>query len=101
MKTLDMFIKKEFKWLKDISKAIELMNENDYYVFIVSNQSRRWKRVLYRKECEIILHLWINEKLNKGAHIDEFVYSPYWNSKDIVLINIKNLENPKQECWII
>ena len=21
--------------------------------------------------------------------------------KDIVLINIKNLENPKQECWII
>ena len=88
--------KKEFKWFKDISKAIRLMNENDYYVFVVSNQSGIG-RGYYTEKSVNNLHLWINEKLNKkGAHIDEFVYSPYyWNSKRYCSYKYKKLRKPQ------
>jgi len=88
--------KAEFKWFKDIFKAIKLMNKNDYYVFIISNQSGIG-RGYYTEKSVNNLHLWINEELKKkGAHIDEFVYSPYyWKSKKYSSYKYKKLRKPQ------
>ena len=88
--------KTEFKWFQDIFKAIKLMNINDYYVFIISNQSGIG-RGYYTEKSVNNLHLWINEELNKkGAQIDEFVYSPYyWKSKKYSSYKYKKLRKPQ------
>ncbi len=88
--------KKEFKWFKDISKAIKLMNEHDHYVFIISNQSGIGRGYYTEKNVKE-LHSWINDELNKkSAYIDEFVFSPYyWKSKKYSSYEYKKLRKPQ------
>lgn len=69
---------KKFIWRKNIIKLIKYFNDNDYYIFIATNQSGVG-RGYYKEEDVIKLHTWINKKLKAhGAHIDEFFYAPYF-----------------------
>ena len=39
------------------------------------------------------LHSWVNEKLNlQGAHIDEFVYAPYFKNQKNILQKLNSGE---------
>lgn len=70
--------KNNFKWKKNIFKAIKLLNDNNYYVIIISNQSGIG-RSYYNKSDVDSLHCWINKKLNNyGAYIDKFYFAPYY-----------------------
>ena len=69
---------KKFMWRTSIIKLIKYFNDNDYYVFVATNQSGIG-RGFYKEENVIKLHYWINTQLkNHGAHIDEFFYAPYF-----------------------
>ena len=52
---------------EEIPEAIKLLNDNNYYVIVISNQSGIGRG--YYKEKDVnILHSWINHQLNiKGA----------------------------------
>ena len=91
-----VYKKTNFIWFNDVHKAINLMNENDYYVFIITNQSGIG-RGYYNQENVNSLHSWINKELNKKkANIDEFVFSPYyWRSKKYSSYKFKKFRKPQ------
>ena len=63
---------------KNIVKTIKFLNDNNYYVVVISNQSGVG-RGLYKENDVNKLHSWINKQLNyKGAYIDKFYYSPFY-----------------------
>jgi D,D-heptose 1,7-bisphosphate phosphatase len=69
---------KNFRWRPKIVKFIKYLNDNDFYVIIVSNQSGIG-RGYYSEKDVFKLHEWVNKKLNiLGAHIDEFKIAPYF-----------------------
>ena len=69
---------KDFKWKPGIIKFIKYLNDNEYFVFVVSNQSGVG-RGFYKEKDVKKLELCIQQKLaNYGAHIDDFKYSFYY-----------------------
>ena len=69
---------KKFKWKKNIIKFIKFLNDEDCYVFVISNQSGVG-RGYYNVQKVFYLHNWINRKLiNHGAHIDQFNIACYY-----------------------
>ena len=77
--TMGMFIKKKFSLeKKNVKEAIKYLNDRDYFVFIITNQSGIG-RGYYSLNDMNNLHLWMQKKLKlEGAHIDEIFFSPYF-----------------------
>ena len=70
--------KNNFKWKKNVFKAIKFLNDNNYFVVVVTNQSGIGRGFYSCKDVEN-LHNWINKKLfSKGCLIDHFYYAPYY-----------------------
>ena len=87
--------KKNFIWRKGIFKFIKNLNDNNYYIFVVSNQSGIGRGYYTEKDLEK-LNSWINFTLyKKGAHIDEFFHAPYFkNSNNKKFRKFSNLRKP-------
>ncbi len=67
----------DFEWINGAIKAVKLLNEMNYHVLVVTNQSGI-ARDYYTEDDMHKLHNWIQSELQKhGAHIDAFYYSPY------------------------
>ncbi len=67
----------DFEWINGAKNTIKLLNDNNFYVFIVTNQSGISKG-LYSENDVIKLHKYINQELAMiNAHIDDFFYSPF------------------------
>lgn len=74
---------KNFIWLKNIKKLIKFANDNNYYVFVLTNQSGIGRGYYTKKDVDI-LHKKVNEELIKiGAHIDDFFCAPYFKDSKI------------------
>ena len=54
--------KNNFKWKKNIFKAIKFLNDNNYYVIVITNQSGIGRGLYSYKDVEN-LHDWINKIL--------------------------------------
>ncbi len=89
-----VYKKKQFEWIKGAKETIKYLNDKDYYVFVITNQSGI-ARGLYNENDVDYLHKYINSELHKiNAKIDEFFYSPYHpNFKEYK--NLSNLRKPK------
>ena len=84
----------DFEWIEGAKESIKYLNDNDYYVFVVTNQSGIAKGY-YNEKDVISLHNYINNELKSiNAHIDEFFISPYHpdNTKDYS--NLSHLRKP-------
>jgi D-glycero-D-manno-heptose 1,7-bisphosphate phosphatase len=67
----------DFRWLPGAVNAIRALNDSDYYVFVVTNQSGV-ARGLYDEAAIRALHDWMNEQLRAaGARIDDMRYCPH------------------------
>ena len=67
----------DFEFMSGAIEAIRLLNENNFKVVVVSNQSGI-ARGYYTEEDLQRLHRFINEELAKyGAQIDRFYYCPH------------------------
>ena len=66
-----------FEWIEGARRAVRLVNDANYYVFVVTNQAGVAKG--YYGEADVqALHAHIQAELNTvGAHVDAFRYSPY------------------------
>jgi D,D-heptose 1,7-bisphosphate phosphatase len=65
-------------WGKNIFRAVKLLNDKNYYVFVVTNQSGIGRG--YYSEGDVRhLHQWINRKMiGNLCHIDDFFFSPFY-----------------------
>ena len=75
--------KERFIWNTKIFETIKLLNDNNYSVFVLTNQSGIARG--YYKESDVNnLHEWVNFKLNnKGAYITKFYFCPYYKDGKI------------------
>ncbi len=72
----------EWTWRKGAIEAIRWMNQNDYKVIVVTNQSGI-ARGRYDVEDVRQLHRWVNEQLDRhNAHIDGWYMAPYHPEHD-------------------
>ena len=84
----------DFEWIDGAKETIKFLNDNGYYVFVITNQSGIAKGYYSEKDV-IYLHNYINNELESiNAHIDEFFYSPFHpdNMKDY--LNLSHLRKP-------
>ncbi len=89
-----VYKQKDFEWIPGAKDAISLLNEKNYYVFIITNQSGI-ARGYYTEKDVNILHEFINEDLKENnAHIDDFFYSPYHPDFPKLFSNLSNLRKP-------
>ena len=73
----------KIKYINNIKKAVRLLNENNFYVFVVTNQSGVGRGYYSSKDVKN-LHNLINQDFNKEyANIDEFVFAPYYKKSKI------------------
>lgn len=67
----------EWDWCKGAIESIKWMNENNYKVIVVTNQSGI-SRGRYTLEDVNYLHNWVDRELEKeGAYIDEWYIAPH------------------------
>jgi D-glycero-D-manno-heptose 1,7-bisphosphate phosphatase len=68
---------KDFIWLNGAKKAIKYLNNNNYKIIIITNQSGIG-RGYYKEKNVVALHQWINKDLKKiKAKIDDFYFCPF------------------------
>ena len=74
-----VYKKTNFILKKKVVEAIKYLNDKNYSVFIVSNQSGVGRGYYSIRDVEK-LHYWLRAKLREnGAHIDEIFYAPFYN----------------------
>jgi histidinol-phosphate phosphatase family protein len=86
---------KDFIWKNNVKKAIKFLNDRNFYVFVVTNQSGVGRG--YYKEKDVIkLHKWINQELRyQGSQIDDFFYATYHSESKFQFSNQeKKLRKP-------
>lgn len=72
-----LFKIQEFEWVEGSKQAIKFLNDKNFHVFVVSNQSGIARGYYSEKDVKK-LHKYINLELRKiGAQIDDFFISPY------------------------
>lgn len=71
--------KRKFLWKKNIFKLIKLINDNNFYCFVISNQSGIGRGYYSIKDVNR-LHNWVQDELKlRGCHIDQFYIAPYFS----------------------
>ena len=69
---------KNFPWNSGVKKGIKRLNDNNFFVFVITNQAGVG-RGYYSEQKVLKLHNWISSELQKiGAYIDYFFYAPYY-----------------------
>lgn len=67
----------DLKWKKGAKELIKYLNDNNYLVFVATNQSGI-ARAKYSESDMFIFHNEMQNQLRKiGAHIDKFYFCPY------------------------
>lgn len=85
----------DFEWIEGAKESIKYLNDKNFYVFIVTNQSGI-ARGYYNESDVNFLHKYINDELNNiDAHIDEFFISPYHPDNTNEYLHLSHLRKPK------
>ena len=87
--------KQKFIWRKNIFKFIKKYNDNNYYVFVITNQSGIGRG--YYKEKDVnFLHDWMLDKIRlEGGNIDKIYFAPFYkNSKNSKYRKGKKMRKP-------
>nr|WP_279308265.1 HAD-IIIA family hydrolase [Niveispirillum sp. BGYR6] len=67
----------QIEWLPGVREAVRYLNEQGYFVFVVTNQAGV-ARGFYDEAAVHTLHAWMQGELARaGAHIDDWRYCPY------------------------
>jgi D-glycero-D-manno-heptose 1,7-bisphosphate phosphatase len=67
----------EFRWVPGAKEAISWLNQSNYLVFVVTNQSGIARGYYGPAEVEALHHWMQGELAAIGAHIDQFAYCPH------------------------
>ena len=79
----------QLEWIAGAPDAVRLLNEADYYVFVITNQSGV-ARGYYEETAVHNFHAHMQDALRaQGAHIDAFYYCPHHPDGTIKELAIK------------
>ena len=79
---------RKFEWICGAKTAVKFLNDQGYYVFVVTNQSGI-ARGYYPEDAVLSLHRWMNDELRLlGAHVDQFYYCPHHHDGVISEFNL-------------
>ncbi len=67
----------DFIWRKNIFKAIKLLNDKGYQIFIITNQAGIAKGLYTEKQFHTLNDWMLNELIKRGSFIDQVYYCPY------------------------
>lgn len=67
----------EFEWLPNAIKGIKLLNDKDYRIIMVSNQSGIARGQMTEKDLSAIHQKMEKDLTDAGAHIDKIYYCPH------------------------
>jgi histidinol-phosphate phosphatase family protein len=67
----------EFEFLPGSKEAIKLLNENNFWIIIVTNQSPIGRGIFTHNTLKEIHRHMLNELSKAGAHIDAIFYCPH------------------------
>lgn len=67
----------EFEFITGAKEAIKLLNDNNYWVIIITNQSPIGRGIFSHERLREIHELMLNELADTGAHIDAIYYCPH------------------------
>jgi len=85
----------EFEWIDGAKDSIKYLNDNNFYVFVVTNQSGI-ARGYYNERDVSFLHEYISKELKSiNAHVDEFFYSPYHPCNTNQYLHLAHLRKPE------
>jgi len=85
----------EFEWIDGAKESIKYLNDNNFYVFIATNQSGI-ARGYYSEGDVRFLHDYISKELKTiNAHIDEFFFSPYHPDNTNEYLHLSHLRKPE------
>ena len=85
----------DFEWIEGAKESIKYLNDNGYYVFVVTNQSGIAKGLYSEKDVNL-LHNYINSELQIiSAHIDEFFFSPFHPDNSKEYLHLSHLRKPE------
>ena len=69
--------KQDFVWKQGVKRAIKFLNDNNYFVIVITNQAGVAHGYFKEKDIKN-LHEYIDDELRKiGAHIDDYYFSPF------------------------
>lgn len=69
--------KNQYRWVEGAKETIKFFNDNDYYVFIISNQAGIGKGLIKMKDYFDIENKIKKDLFKIGAHIDKIYFCPY------------------------
>ena len=85
----------QFEWIEGAKESIKYLNDNNFYVFVVTNQSGI-ARGYYSEREVVFLHDYISKELEIiDAHVDEFFFSPYHPSNTDQYLHLSHLRKPE------
>ena len=93
---------KKFDWVNGSLKAIKYLNDNNYNIFVASNQSGIARG--YFKENDVLkIHSFIKDYLqSKDLYINQIYYCPYFKKGIIKKYKIdSNLRKPKTGMFLL
>ena len=70
-------LQKNFVWKKNIFKAIKLLNDSGFRVFIITNQAGIAKGFYSEKKFKILNSWMLKQFMKYGSFIDQVYYCPY------------------------
>ncbi len=82
---------KDIKYINNIKKVIKYLNDNNFYVFVISNQSGIGRGYYTHVEVEKLHGLINDDMIRENGHIDEFVYAPYFKDTRLKFTNKEKL----------
>lgn len=72
-----VYKKEDFIWMPGAIEAIKFLKQNNYYVFVVTNQSGIARSYYTDADVELLHDYMQNELAEHGAKIDKFYYCPH------------------------
>jgi len=72
-----------FVWRKNVLQAIKFLNNNNYYVIIVTNQAGIGKGIYSEKDFYKLNEMMLNTIYKNGSYVDKIYFSPHYKYSKI------------------